>query len=692
MAMVRPGQQRQRLARARPGVARRWAVVLARAAGGDHGRAAPEEDPAARRPAGGSQDPGLQPLPTAAILGSSDPAGADNGVASRAKTPTALDHEHGRDTCSSHAWDPLPPSPAGGGCWGPAGGGGGLGMWSPPSVGVRSSLLDAGWWQLEQQQQQQQQQQRCSRVRSIAATGRDSRCYCGSNMQPPATPAHSTDGSSVGCDSPGEIKTGSAVRYSSAALRVPACGMAPDGRGLSAATVLEPPDGAARDSSVLWMHMVVGDSVYSAGGGKAGPRGTGRFMLYSGQAGAAYASSLHEAVCGGVGLEALARQAQSGPGGTKSPGAASTSTQMPAFWMDAAGATARELHKLGEMFGLHPLTVEDIELGCGRDKIDAFGDYVFVVYHAVARPRHGRSRAAKASPAQCWDDGDDGDDDDDDGDGSDGRGGRMCVVVKHGAVLTFHNGGQRAAVGRVVQRLTAISEAAAGSEPGSLLDRLADYPAYVAYALLDDAADQLGPEIAEIEQQVNAIDEAVLALPHAEHEGVLRRMGEQRRRILRAWRLAQPKAEVVAALAKLLGGAGRGGGWAWQRSAVSLLADSALAGEVVRYLGDVHEHLAAAADACSRAEAVLARSHANHLARISLELSRATFDSSATTERWTMLGAIVVPINVVTSLLGVNLKVPGQDRDDTLNFFVVVGCMVVYAGATLAFWRWRRIS
>ncbi|KAJ2382524.1 CorA metal ion transporter [Coemansia sp. RSA 2603] len=118
---------------------------------------------------------------------------------------------------------------------------------------------------------------------------------------------------------------------------------------------------------------------------------------------------------------------------------------------------------------------------------------------------------------------------------------------------------------------------------------------------------------------------------------------------------------------------------------------SGLAEEVSQYLGDIHGHLAAAIGSCSRAEAVLSRSHSNYLAKISLELSRATFDSNSTTERWTMLGTIVVPINIVTSFLGVNLKVPGQDRDDTLNFFIVMACMVIYASATLAFWRWRQI-
>ncbi|KAJ2711203.1 CorA metal ion transporter [Coemansia spiralis] len=399
----------------------------------------------------------------------------------------------------------------------------------------------------------------------------------------------------------------------------------------------------------------------------------------------------------GVGLAALGRRARRGGGRDGSSGGDGAP-----FWLDVGGSPAHELHELAELFGLHPLTVEDIEQGCSRDKIDVFGDYLFVVYHTVgSRQQRNKWQSyyrycradSSIRPTTTAGYRDRDSDSDIDGEGG-SEGGPIFIVLTRNAVLTFHGHGREPerAVERVAARVAAIGAAAeadgnsssSNEEADDVLGRLAEYPAYIAYAILDEVTDQLAPEIAAIEQQVDAIDELVLVLSHAEHESALRQMGEQRRRILQAWQLAQPKAAVVAGLAKALGGGGR------QRSVASLLADRALADEVVQYLGDVHEHLAAAADACARAEAVLARSHSNYLAKISLELSRATYDANSTTERLTMLGAIVVPINIVTGFLGVNLKVPGQDRDDTLNFFVVLACMVIYAGVTLAFWRGRR--
>ncbi|KAJ1725512.1 CorA metal ion transporter [Coemansia erecta] len=275
------------------------------------------------------------------------------------------------------------------------------------------------------------------------------------------------------------------------------------------------------------------------------------------------------------------------------------------FWLDVAGASAQEISDIGDVFELHPLTVEDMDHENPRDKIDVFGDYVSTGYLA--------------------------------------------------------NGG-------VVPPYTKEVP----------LSGLVNFPPYIVYAILDEITDQLSPEIVAIEQRVDAIDELVLILSHNEHENMLRQMGEQRRRILTTWQSTHPKIEVVETLVHMLSSRV----WAMQ---------SGLAEEVSQYLGDVHGHLTAAVGSCSRAEAVLSRSHSNYLAKISLELSRATFDSNSTTERWTMLGTIVVPINIVTSFLGVNLKVPGQDRDDTLNFFIVMACMVIYASATLAFWRWRQI-
>ncbi|KAJ2793780.1 Mg(2+) transporter, partial [Coemansia guatemalensis] len=244
------------------------------------------------------------------------------------------------------------------------------------------------------------------------------------------------------------------------------------------------------------------------------------------------------------------------------------------------------------MFGLHPLTLEDIEQKCSRDKIDRFGEYLFIVYHTIAKGKRNKwqhyysycranSSIRPATGDKCAQHNgplghiisESGLEEDileqSDEKSSQGHD-QIFIVMKRNCVLTFHSGRQRQVVSQVVNRLSAMNAVVAqnnnngsssssrscrpaadasegnadiASETDNPLAKLVDYPAYIVYAILDQVTDQLSPEITELEQQVDAIDELVLILTHAEHESVLQQMGEQRRRILQTWHLTQPKAE-----------------------------------------------------------------------------------------------------------------------------------------------------
>ncbi|KAJ2848804.1 CorA metal ion transporter [Coemansia brasiliensis] len=606
-------------------------------------------------------------------------------------------------------------------------------LFSQSSVGVRSSLVDTSSWFLQQRQCTR------SRIQSIAATGRDSH-YCNSFFaDSELVPGYSSTSSSIHNGKAGaiDIECSISVADSSVEDMLAAAGdtdelPAADGSQTATMEVSAPMLSSDKgldpcDSSVLWIqhnakHAAPQCSTHWEPPASASPTNNvemapSQVMFYTSQTGPVYASSLQNLASSGVDLESWAAQRPHGP----------AISSKPCFWLDVGHVTLHELHQLGRLLDLHPLTMEDIEAkNSSRDKIDTFRDYLFIVVHSAVQRRRNQWQhhykycranssirpvtskekqhashctmpdyyAGPMASSECTLD---------TGSNEGSKAGKgdeqLLIVLKDSFIVTFHTGCQQHVVSRVLQRLTGIAEAASSMQGHSAandtpefdvddeLAGLADYSAYIAYALLDEVTDQLLPEIATIEEKVDAIDELVLLLTHAEHESVLQQMGEQRRHILHIWRLAQPKSEVVAALKRLLTSNKPGGA---KQSSLGL-ASSALAFEVVQYLCDVQEHLLVAVDACSRAETVLARSHSNYLAKISLELSRAQVDSNATTERWTMLGTIVVPINIVTSFLGVNLKVPGQDRDDTLNFFVVLACILIYTAITLAFWRWRRI-
>jgi magnesium transporter len=44
----------------------------------------------------------------------------------------------------------------------------------------------------------------------------------------------------------------------------------------------------------------------------------------------------------------------------------------------------------------------------------------------------------------------------------------------------------------------------------------------------------------------------------------------------------------------------------------------------------------------------------------------------------TVLGTIVLPMNIVTGLWGMNTKVPGQDDSDLWWFWSIAGCLLAF--------------
>ena len=60
-------------------------------------------------------------------------------------------------------------------------------------------------------------------------------------------------------------------------------------------------------------------------------------------------------------------------------------------------------------------------------------------------------------------------------------------------------------------------------------------------------------------------------------------------------------------------------------------------------------------------EKILSRSHSNYLAQISIEMTDANNQINDVLSKLTALGTILIPMNLVTGLWGMNVHVPGQD-------------------------------
>ncbi|KAJ2433274.1 CorA metal ion transporter, partial [Coemansia sp. RSA 2424] len=223
----------------------------------------------------------------------------------------------------------------------------------------------------------------------------------------------------------------------------------------------------------------------------------------------------------GVALEQLDAERRGGGGGGGFEAAAHGGAG-GCFWLDAADATAEETASLARVFGIHPLTVEDI-VGDedARDKCESFAGYHLLVYRTIADGPEAQSvyefnRGADGLATAAF-----------------------AVVVKRRCVLTFHRGRRLPHTANVIARLCA--------QPSSAITA-----AYIAYALVDDITDALAPEMRAIELEVDAVDELVLILSTNEQADMLRRIGAARRNVLTLWRLLQGKPDVIRAFSKIM--------------------------------------------------------------------------------------------------------------------------------------------
>ena len=75
----------------------------------------------------------------------------------------------------------------------------------------------------------------------------------------------------------------------------------------------------------------------------------------------------------------------------------------------------------------------------------------------------------------------------------------------------------------------------------------------------------------------------------------------------------------------------------------------------------------------------MGRAHSNYLAQISIEITQSSNRTSDVVMKMTAIASILVPLNVVTGLWGMNVRVPGQDEETLFWFFGIMTGMFLFA-------------
>ncbi|GAB1218362.1 hypothetical protein ATERTT37_007616 [Aspergillus terreus] len=314
----------------------------------------------------------------------------------------------------------------------------------------------------------------------------------------------------------------------------------------------------------------------------------------------------------------------------------------PTFWLDVLSPTDAEMRVIAKAFGIHALTAEDIMMQEAREKVELFRNYYFVNYRTFEQDPNSENYLQPVN---------------------------MYVVVFRDGVLSFHFS-QTPHPANVRRRIR------------QLMDYLILSADWISYALIDDITDVFGPLIQSIEDEVDEIDEMIMRLHSPESDGkeesgddaqaslapgeMLRRVGVCRKKVMGMYRLLSNKADVVKGFAKRCNEQ-------WEVAPKS---------EIGLYLGDIQDHIMTMTSSLTYYETLLSRAHSNYLAQINILMNERQEQTADVLGKLTVLGTIVVPLNIICGMWGMNVKVPGQDVDNLHWFWSITGGLVLFAFAS----------
>jgi len=290
------------------------------------------------------------------------------------------------------------------------------------------------------------------------------------------------------------------------------------------------------------------------------------------------------------------------------------------WWLDVLSPTDEEMKMLSKVFGIHPLTAEDIQMEEAREKIELFRTYYLACFRSFDQDPYSPTHLEPLN---------------------------MYIIVFREGILSFH-----------------FRPTPHPQNVRRRIKQLKDYISvtsdWISYALIDDITDAFGPLIQSIEYEVDSIDELVLILKEAEQTDMLRRIGRCRKKVMGLLRLMGNKADVVKGLAKRCN----------ENWKVAPTSDIGL------YLSDIQDHLITMTQNLNHYEKILSRTHSNYLAQISIEMTDANNQINEVLSKLTALGTILIPMNLITGIWGMNVHVPGQNVDGFAWFASLVALLV----------------
>lgn len=293
------------------------------------------------------------------------------------------------------------------------------------------------------------------------------------------------------------------------------------------------------------------------------------------------------------------------------------------WWLNMNNPTDEEIRAICKAFGVHPLTIEDIGTQEAREKIELFPSY----YFACFRSFHAEDNAEgqKYQPFNIY-----------------------VVVFREGTLSFSFSPNPHAA--SVRKRITTLKDYVALSSD------------WICYALIDHIVDSFKPIIDKIEMEADAIEDQVFIARDDDTQPFLRKIGTVRKNVMGLMKLLGGKADVLRGFTKRCNA----------NYKVTPRMDIGL------YLGDIQDHVVTMMTSLAHFEKMLSRSHTNYLAQLQIDNINQGNNANRMLSKVTLLASILVPLNLVCGMFGMNVEVPWKNVNNLGPFFGIFGFLILW--------------
>ncbi len=190
----------------------------------------------------------------------------------------------------------------------------------------------------------------------------------------------------------------------------------------------------------------------------------------------------------------------------------------------------------------------------------------------------------------------------------------------------------------------------------------------------DDIVDSFAPIITKIEDETDTIEDEVFKARNDDMHIFLRKIGMVRKNVMGLMKLLGGKADVLRGFTKRCNA----------NYKVTPRMDIGL------YLGDIQDHVVTMMTSLAHFEKMLSRSHSNYLAQLSIDNITQGNHANKVLSKITLLASILVPLNLVCGMFGMNVEVPWRSVNNLGPFFGILGFLILVVIVSLAVARRMR--